>query len=101
MRMLILSRTIQEVTLNVCTEFQNPRCSSSCEILNAYLHMHYIGVRDGKIEKRKKEGKISFSNMVFFYTIFFNPLLVSIEFEESGSLKEAGKSVAKVIGEKK
>ena len=28
MRMLILSYTIQQVIPNVCTKFQNPRCSS-------------------------------------------------------------------------
>ena len=34
MRMLILSYTIQQVISNVCTKCQNPRCSSSWEILD-------------------------------------------------------------------
>ena len=29
MRMLILSYTIQQIIPNVCTQFQNPKCSSS------------------------------------------------------------------------
>ena len=48
MGMLSLSYTIQIVIPNVCTEFQNPRCSSSCEIFDTNFTMHYIGVRDGK-----------------------------------------------------
>ena len=34
MRMLILSYTIQLVIPNVCTKFQNPRCSSSQKIFD-------------------------------------------------------------------
>ena len=39
-----------------------------------------------EMEKRtKKESKINFSNVVFFYTIFFNPLYVYTKFENAGS----------------
>ena len=54
MRMLILSYTIQLVIANVCTKFQNPRCSSSWEIFDTNLPKHYIGVRDGKNDKRRQ-----------------------------------------------
>ena len=72
MGILILSYTIQLVIPNVCTKFQNLRCSSSWEIVDMNFPMHNIAVRDGK---REKEGKmIEFSIVVFFHTIYFKPL---------------------------
>ena len=43
---LILYYTIQPVMPDVCTEFQNPRSSSSREIFNENFNIHYLGVRD-------------------------------------------------------
>ena len=63
MRMLILSYMKQVAEPNVCTKFQNPTCSSSWEIFDMEWDM----------EKRKKESKINFNIVVFFYTIYFNP----------------------------
>ena len=57
MRMLNLSYTIQVVIPNVCTKFQNPRCSSSWVIFDTDFPMHYTGVKDGKKEKGKKKVK--------------------------------------------
>ena len=39
-RRLILSYTIQEVIPNICTKFQNPRCSSSWEIFDEKKSLH-------------------------------------------------------------
>ena len=57
MKMLNLSYTIQVVVSNVCTKFQNPKCSSSCKIFDTNFPMHYAGKRDGKKEKGKKKAK--------------------------------------------
>ena len=54
MRMQILSYTIQIVIPNVCTQFENPRCSSSFEIFDINFPMHYIGVTEVKNEKRRQ-----------------------------------------------
>ena len=48
---LILYHTVQPVMPDVCTKFQNPRSSSSCEIFDENFHIHYIRVRDRKREK--------------------------------------------------
>ena len=40
--------------------------------LTENVHMHYIGVRDGK--KIEKEGKINISTLIFFYTIYLATL---------------------------
>ena len=37
MRMRSLSYKIQQIITNVCTEFQNPRCSSSCKIFEKHI----------------------------------------------------------------
>ena len=55
--MLILFYTIQQVISNICTKFQNPRHSSSCEIFDTNFPMYYIGRRDGKKGKMEKGGK--------------------------------------------
>ena len=55
-RRLILSYTIQQVIPNICTKFQNPRCSCFWEIFDTNFPTYYIGVRDGK-RKMEKEGK--------------------------------------------
>ena len=67
MKLPIMFYMIQVVAPNVCTKFQNPRRSSSLEIFYMQKEME----RKGK--KGKKEGKINFSIVVFFYTIYFNP----------------------------
>ena len=56
--MLILFYTIQQVIPNICTKFQNPRCSCSWEIFYTNFLMHYIGVRDGKKENGKRRQKL-------------------------------------------
>ena len=45
---------LHKVIPNICTKFQNPRCSCSWEIFDTNFPMYYIGVRDGK---KEKEGK--------------------------------------------
>ena len=50
-RRLILSYTMQQVIPNICTKFQNPRCSYSWEIFDTNFTIYYIGVRDGKNNK--------------------------------------------------
>ena len=54
MRMLILSYMIQQVIHNVCTKFQNPRCSSSCEIFN----QKNIGEKEKKDNASRKHAYI-------------------------------------------
>ena len=49
------------------------------------LHIHYIGVRDGKIENLEKKGKININNLIFFYTIYLTTLQVYAKFEDPGS----------------
>ena len=46
------------------------------------IHMYYIGVTEGKIEK---EGKMNFSIFIFIYTVHFAYLKVYTKFENSGS----------------
>ena len=48
---LILLYTVQPVIPDVCTKFQNPTSSSSCEIFDENFHIHYLGVTDRKREK--------------------------------------------------
>ena len=50
-RRLILSYTMQQVIHNICTKFQDPRCSCSREIFDTNVPMYYSGVRDGKKQK--------------------------------------------------
>ena len=49
------------------------------------LQMHYIGVRDGKIEKNEKEGKINICILIFCYTIYLANLKVFTKFENPDS----------------
>ena len=42
--------------------------------LTENVHMHYIGMRDGKKRKIEKEGKINISTLNFLYTIFLATL---------------------------
>ena len=62
------------------------RCTQNFIILNQVVaektltknvHMCYIGVTEGKIEIMKKESKMSFSILIFIYTIHFAYLKVS------------------------
>ena len=55
MKMQILSYTIQVVVSDVCTEFQNPRPSSSWETFDTTFPD--IGLRDGTKEKGEKNAK--------------------------------------------
>ena len=52
----LLHNTAQQVILNICTKFQNPRRSSSWKIFDTNFPMYYIGVRDGKNENWKKKA---------------------------------------------
>ena len=36
-----------------------------------YVHMYYIGVTEGNIDKLKKEGKMRISILIFNYTMHF------------------------------
>ena len=60
MRMLILSYTIQQVIVNVCTKFQNPTCSSPKKSLTN----NFIGEEDRQIK-----GKINMRMPILSYTI--------------------------------
>ena len=52
---LIFIHTIHFAYLKVYTKFDNPKSSSCCENSDKNVHMCYIGVTEGKIEK---EGKM-------------------------------------------
>ena len=84
-RRLILSYTMQPVILNICTKFQNPRCSCSWGIFDTNFLMYYIGVRDGKKQTWKKKAKINLSILIFFPTIYLATLKVYTKFEDFGS----------------
>ena len=62
MRMLILSYKIQVVIPNVCTKFQNPRCSSSQEIFDEKFYWRER--KNGQIK-----GMISMRMLIPSYTI--------------------------------
>ena len=81
-RRLILSHTMEQVIPNICTKFQNPRCSCSWEIFDTNFAMYYIGVRDGKRQKWKKKAKINPSILIFFPPIYLVTLKVSTKFED-------------------
>ena len=51
---LIILYTVQFVMSDVCTKFQNPKSSSSLEIIDENFHIHYLGVRDRTRENRKR-----------------------------------------------
>ena len=70
MRMLILSYTIQLVIPNLCTQFQNPSCSSSWEIFDTNLPMHYIVVRGRKLKKEKRrQNKFQHHGFLLHYIL--------------------------------
>ena len=76
--------TIHFAYLKVYTKFHNPKSSSCRENSDKNIHMCYIGVTEGKIEK---EGKMSFSIFIFIYTIHLAYLKVYTKFENTGSNK--------------
>ena len=49
------------------------------------VHKYYIRLTEGKNEKIKKEGKMSFSFLFFIYTIHFAYLKVYTKFQNTGS----------------
>ena len=59
--------------------------------------MCYIGVTEGKIEK---EGKMSFSNFIFIYTIHLAYLKMFTKFKNTGSIGAERSSTEIFIGEK-
>ena len=60
--------TVQLLISDVCTKFQNSRSSSSGEIFDENLHMHYLGVRVEKRKKQKKKAKLNLSTLGFVYS---------------------------------
>ena len=52
--------------------------------------MYYIGVTEGKIEK---EGKMSFSNFIFIYTIHLAYLKMFTKFKNTGSNRSGEKEL--------
>ena len=80
-RRLVLSYTMQQVIPNICTKFQNPWCSCSWEIFDKNFPRYYIGVRDGKKEKKKEKAKINLSILIFFPTIYLATLKLYTKFE--------------------
>ena len=93
--MLILFHTIQEVIPNICTKFQNPRCSCSWDIFDTNFPMYYIGVRHGK----RRQKLISASWFSFpQYTWLCSRCIQDLK---TLALIEAVKSVTEIfIGEK-
>ena len=49
------------------------------------VHMRYIRMTEGKIEKLKKEGKMRISTLIFIYTIHFAYLRVYTKFHNPKS----------------
>ena len=76
---LILFYTIQQVIPNICTKFQNPRRSSSWEIV-----WHKFPYVLHWSERWKKKVKINHRILVFFLTLYLAPLKVYTKFEDSG-----------------
>ena len=81
---LIFIYTIHFAYLKVYTKFHNPKSNSCRENSDKNVHMRYIGVTEGKIEK---EGKMSLSIFIFIYTIHLAYLKVYTKFENTGSNK--------------
>ena len=77
--------TVQLVISDVFTKFQNSRSSYSGEIFDENLHMHYLGVRDGKRKKIKKKTKLNLSTLVLFRVIHLVVLIVYTKFEDCSS----------------
>ena len=99
-RRLILSYIMQQVTANISTKFQNPRCSCSWEIFDTNFPMYYIGMRDGKKQKWKKKAKL-ISASWFSFPQYTWPLLMCIQNLKTLAFIEAEKPVTEFfIGEK-
>ena len=71
---LVLCYTVQLVTSKLCTNFKILSQVVPEKSLTENVHMHYIGMRDGKKRKIEKEGKINISTLNFFYTIYLATL---------------------------
>ena len=83
---LFFCYTIQLITSNLVPNFRiltQVGAEKSLTEENAY--MYYIRVKEGKNEKLKKEGKMSFSILIFNYTVHFAFLKVYTKFENTGS----------------
>ena len=78
---LIFIYTIHFAYLKVYSKFHNPK-SSCWESSDKNVHMCYIVVTEGKIEK---EGKMSFSIFIFIYTIHLAYLKVYTKLKNTGS----------------
>ena len=81
-RKLILSYTIQQVIPNICTKFQNPRCSCSWEIADTVFPMYWS--ERWKKGKWLKKAKNNLTILVFFPTIYLATLKVYTKFEDFG-----------------
>ena len=98
--MLILFHTIQQVIPNICTKFQNPRCSCSWEIFDTNFPMYYIGVRDGK-KKKKGKGRQKLITASWFFSHNTWPCSRRIQNLKTLALIEAVKSVTEIVIEEK
>ena len=73
----IFCYTIQLITIKLETNFRIlSQVVAEKSLTETNVHMYYIRVTEGKIEKLKKEGKIRISILVFIYTIQFAYLKV-------------------------
>ena len=88
MRIVIRYNTIQVIIPNVCNKIENPRCSSSCKIFDTNFLMHYIGVRDGKKEKRRHN---TFQYHAFSFTQYISSLYMCIQNLKTSTLTGAEK----------
>ena len=83
---LFFCYTIQLITIKLCTKFQNPNSSDSCEIFDKKnVHMYYIREKEWKNENFEKEGKMSISILISIYTVHFAFLKMYTKFENTGS----------------
>ena len=71
---LILCYTVQLVISKLVQNFKILSQAVPEKSLTENVHMHYIGMRDGKKRKIEKEGKINISTLNFFYTIYLATL---------------------------
>ena len=94
---LIFIYTIRFAYLKVHTKFHNPKSSNAEKTLTKNVHICYIGVTEGKIEK---EGKMSFSIFIFIYTIHLAYLKVNPKFVNTGSNRNREICEINFIGEK-
>ena len=73
-----------KIHTNICTKFQNPRRSSSCEIFDINVIVYYNGVRDGKRKNGIRKQSLISDSFIFFTTIYMVALKYT-KFEDSGS----------------